>query len=98
MARQPSRSRLRRRLLQGLALLLGGACIAAALTYAVGNAMAPYEGEHGFPGFLWRVFAAALQGQPGAVLLLLSPSLVVTGWWLLLGLLRRTSRGAKQET
>lgn len=96
MADEASR-RLRRRLLLTVLLPLAGAVAAAALTYAVGSAMAPYAGEHGFAGFLWRLCTAALHGRPGALLLLASPTLVLGGWWLLLRLLRRPAAPVSED-
>ena len=83
---------VRRGLLTLLAVVLGGALAVSGLTFAVGSLMGTYEGEHGLWGFLGEVFGAALQGRPGALVLLLSPSLCLATWWLVFRLLRYRPR------
>lgn len=83
------RTGLRRRLTTGAVVVFCGALAAAGLSFAVGSAMSPYEGEHGFAGFLGIVFGDALRGRPAALALLLSPAAVLAVWWGVAWLWRR---------
>lgn len=80
----------RRTALTLLILCLAGALLAPVAVYLFGSTvMGPYEGDGGIGSFTAGVFAAAADGKPGALALLLSPAALVLTWWLIFLLLGR---------
>lgn len=72
-------------------LVMAIICIAGvpAIVYWVGGLLAgPYKGENGLPGLMGAIYGDALSGEFSALLLLLSPALLVA-IWLAVGRLRR---------
>ena len=84
-------------LLSGLAL--AGALLVPLAVYLFGSTlMGPYEGDGGLVGFLATVYADLLRGRPGALALVLSPTVFFALWWLIFRLVRRRRAEATEHT
>jgi len=80
----------KKRLTRFAALLVTGAVIIPVGAYLVGSVVVgPYEGENGLAGYLGTIYLAALGGERAALILILSPWLIVIVWKVGLQFVRR---------
>ena len=87
---------LRKRLTNLLALFVTGAAIIPVGAYLIGRyVIGPYAGENGLAGYLGSIYLAAWQGEKAALILILTPILVVGIWLIGLRLFRRHRTGTE---
>jgi|GEM_PF-1278629 hypothetical protein len=84
------------RLRQIAVLLLTGAFFVPVSAYLVGSyVVGPYEGDGGLMGYLSTIYLSAWHAEQAALMLILSPLLIVMSWKICLWLSRRAQSGQK---